>query len=69
MTEETPPAVKADKPSKAAKRKKPTEKRATKKTKSEQVSGNEHLSDALNTEQSEHLPLFVFNAKCYHRPV
>lgn len=38
MTEEAPPADQTDQPSKAAKRKRPAEKGATKKQKSEQVS-------------------------------
>lgn len=56
VTEETPPAEETDKPSKAAKRKRPAEKRATKKKKSEQVSEHYPLS-AING--SQHFSLFV----------
>lgn len=56
MTEETPPAAETDKPSKAAKRKRPAEKRATKKKKSEQVSQHYPLSDVLDEQQSAVLP-------------
>lgn len=51
VTEETP-AEETDKPSKAAKRKRPAEKRATKKKKSEQVSQYYPLSDVLDKQHS-----------------
>lgn len=58
VTEEVLPAEETDKPSKAAKRKRPSEKRATRKKKSEQVSEHYPLSDVLNKRQSAMLPFF-----------
>lgn len=55
VTEETP-ADQTDQPSKAAKRKRPAQKRATKKKKSEQVSGQYRPSDVLNEQPSAFSP-------------
>lgn len=56
MTEETPPADQTDQPGKAAKRKRPADKRAPKKQKSEQVSEHRRPSDVLNEQQSAFFP-------------
>lgn len=60
VTEETTPAEETDKPSKAAKRKRPAEKRATKKKKSEQVSEHYPLFDVLDKQHSLLVLLWIF---------
>lgn len=64
VTGETPPADQTDQPSKAAKRKRPAEKRAPKKKKSEQVSEHHHPSDVLNEQQSAFSPFIDLLETC-----